>query len=88
MKIFFLITIISLGLFATEPKIQFENRVLETINVKDDRYINLDFKILCLNGYQYLYRVGSGDNASQMFYRDKKLNQSLPIECNGFEENK
>lgn len=85
MKIFFLI-ITSLSLFASEQKLKFENKVLETINVKDDRFINLDFKILCLNGYQYLYRVGSGDNASQMFYRDKKLNQSLPIECNGFEE--
>lgn len=77
--------ITSLSLFASEQKLKFENKVLETIYINDGRNFTVDFKILCLNGYKYLYRV-SGDNASQMFYRDKKLNQSLPIECNGFEE--
>ena len=85
MRIFFLI-ITSLSLFASEPKLKFENKVIDTIYVNDGRNFTVDFKILCLNGYQYLYRV-SGDT-NQMFYRDKKLNQSFPIECNGYEENK
>lgn len=71
----FLILLLSVGLFA------------ETINVKDSR-INLDFKILCINGNQYLYLVGSNSNPTQMFKKLKYSNVSIPIECNGYEDEK
>ena len=87
MKIFFLITSLSLSisLFASEPKLKFENKVTENIVVKINR-VSFDFNILCLNGYQYLYSPGSAGNPTQMFHKDKKSKQSVPISCNGYED--
>lgn len=68
----------------TEPKFKFQNKIVETITFKEGK-LEIDFKILCINGYQYLYRFGSGAPI-QMFSTDKKSRQSVPIGCNGFED--
>ena len=85
MKILFLILFVSLFISNSqaEQKFKFENKVIETITIKD-KNLYLDFKILCINGYQYLYVFGSL-SAEQMFSTDKKSKQSVPISCNGFE---
>lgn len=89
MKLILLVLIVgsfTLNLQA-EQKFNFnnQNKVIETITIKE-KNLKLDFKILCINGYQYLYRFGSGDNPVQMFSKDKKSRQSVPISCNGFED--
>ena len=61
------------------------NKVIVTINIKENN-LKLDFKIICLKGYQYLYLASSGDNPTQMFSKDRKSKQSVPVSCNGFED--
>lgn len=70
----------------SEQKLEFNkvNKVIETINIKENN-LKLDFKIICLKGYQYLYLASSGDNPTQMFSKDRKSKQSVPVSCNGFE---
>ena len=71
----------------SEQKLEFNkaNKVIETINIKENN-LKLDFKIICLKGYQYLYLASSGDNPTQMFSKDRKSKQSVPVSCNGFED--
>lgn len=70
-----------------EQKYKFENKVIERITIKDDySSYTLDFKILCLEDYKWLYRVGSSNNPIQMFIKDKRSKQTVPISCNGFED--
>ena len=68
----------------SEQKLEF-NKVIETINITENN-LKLDFKIICLQGYQYLYLASSGDNPTQMFSKDRKSKQSVPVSCNGFED--
>lgn len=95
MKIIITFIILISSIFA-ESKIKFEdtqitkNKVIENIEIKDNigfspRTIN--FKVLCVDGYQYLVTDNnSTTNTVQMFYRPKNTRDSVPIRCNGFEE--
>ena len=95
MKIIITFIILISSIFA-ESKIIFNNvqstgnKVIENIEIKDNigfspRTIN--FKVLCIDGYQYLVTDNnSTTNTVQMFYRPKNTRDSVPIRCNGFEE--
>jgi len=66
-----------------------ENKIIDYISIKDSigfspRTIN--FKVLCIDGYQYLLTEGSSSAIVQMFYRPKNTRDSVPVKCNGFEE--
>lgn len=89
MKIIITFIILISSIFA-DSRIKFEdtqitkNKVIENIEFSP-RTIN--FKVLCIDGYQYLVTDNnSTTNTVQMFYRPKNTRDSVPIRCNGYEE--
>ena len=93
MKIIISLIILISSLFA-ESKLKFENKIIEEIAIQDSRRSFINFKVLCINGYQFLYTLdGKGDGSTtQMFYSPKTTNPnnsakpSTPLKCNGYEE--
>lgn len=81
MKKFILLLCLSSVLFA-DSRLKFsEKPVLTAPTLMEKR--TLDFKIICVKGYQYLVMTESND-VTQMFKRTKD-NKSVPISC---DENK
>lgn len=89
MKIIISLIILISSVFA-EPTIQFKNKIVEEIAIQDSSRSFINFKIICISGYQYLYTVDSKGSGSttQMFYTPKtQVKQTpQPIKCSGFEE--
>ena len=93
-----ILTIFSLGL-ALSLSVQAEELKVTTLETKQVNYENgrlgaSYFKIICINGYQFLYTMyGKGDGSTtQMFYSPKSGNSNIstkpstPLKCNGYEE--
>lgn len=93
MKIIIGLIVLISSVFA-ESKLKFENKIIEEIAIQDTRRSFINFKIICINGYQFLYTMDSkGDGSTtQMFYSPKGGNPNIstkpstPLKCNGFEE--
>lgn len=76
-----LLCLLSISLFA--DKLEFPSKVKETIAIQVSQTKIISFKILCINGYQYLY-IAESQTTTQMF--EKIGINSSPIKCNGFED--
>ena len=94
MKLIIILSLIALNLCA-ESKLKFENKIVEEISIQDSQRSFLHFKVLCLNGYQYLYvdsakSTGVVGSTTQMFYTPKGPGKQTPqpLKCNGYEETK
>ena len=93
MKIIISIMLLISSVFA-ESKIKFENKVIEEIAIQYSMRSFINFKVICINGYQFLYTTDNKGNGSttQMFYspkttkNDNSAKPSTPLKCNGYEE--
>lgn len=79
MKKLILLALVSLSAFAMELKVT-------TLSTHDVNYQNGaisggNFRILCINGYQWLqFGINTG-SVSQMFDYDNNLQRTMPIRC-------
>lgn len=89
MKIIISLIVLISSVFA-DSKLKFENKIIEEIIIQDSSRSFINFKIICINGYQFLYTMdGKGDGSTiQMFYSPKGQVKQIPqpIKCSGFEE--
>ena len=89
MKIIIGLIVLISSVFA-DSKLKFENKIIEEIIIQDTRRSFINFKIICINGYQFLYTMdGKGDGSTtQMFYSPKGQVKQIPqpTKCSGFEE--
>lgn len=83
MKKLFLL-ILSVIVLNAGDKIKFENKIVEEIAIQDSARSFINFKVLCINGYKYLY-VDSSKTTTQMFQKPKGNIVLQPVACTGDE---